>query len=90
MVVYMLFEYAECSTGKQCRQLLYLSVTSPLQACPEGYRVGTNSSLCVSCDDPALMRDYLFLGFVCLVCVLVRLAIIVAANVGESGWPSKL
>ena len=60
------------------------------QACSTGSRVDSNSSLCVQCDDPALLRDYFFLGFLCLVCVAVRLAVIVSANIGQPRWVAKL
>ena len=70
---------------------------SPTQACPTGYRVlpdsnGTtgNSSLCVLCDDPAVLRDYFFLGFVCMVCIGVRMSVIATSTIGKSGWASKL
>ena len=61
------------------------------QACPEGYRVDHNiSSECLPCEDPAVPRDYFFLGFVCLVCVGVRLSIIATTTVGKPRWSAKL
>lgn len=61
-----------------------------VQACPTGYRVDQNTSECLPCGDPAVLRDYLFLGFVCLVCVAVRLSVIAATTVGKPQLAVKL
>jgi hypothetical protein len=50
---------------------------------------GSGSSECLPCSDPAVLRDYFFLGFVCLVCVGVRLAVIAASTIGKPGWAPK-
>lgn len=60
------------------------------QACPSGFRVNRSTSECVQCEDGAVLRDYLFLGFVCLVCVAVRLAIVRATNVHKPPNLAKL
>ena len=68
-----------------------LPPSHPLQACPVGYRVDRNiSSECLPCEDPAVPRDYFFLGFVCLVCIGVRLSVIATSTVGKPGWSAKL
>ena len=60
------------------------------QACPTGYRVtGNGSSECLPCSDPAILSDYFFLGFVCLVCVGVRLAVVAVSTIGKPGWAPK-
>ena len=68
-----------------------LSLTPISQACPTGYRVdGNGSSECVACDQSAVTRDYFFLGFVCLVCIGVRLSVIAGTTVGKPRWVPKL
>lgn len=88
------------SLGIYAHVLHYMHATCPsclspphfycVQACPTGYRVDQNTSECLPCGDPAVLRDYLFLGFVCLVCVAVRLSVIAATTVGKPQLAVKL
>lgn len=72
----------ECP-GMFCGQV-NISNTSTLcysscQACPTGYRV-LNSSICEPCDSPATARDYLYLVFICLVTLFLRITVTTVTN----------
>lgn len=66
--------------GMFCGRLnLSTSCFSSCQACPRGYRVDEDS-LCRPCDSPADPRDYLYLVFMGLVMLFLRLGIVTFTN----------
>ena len=59
--------------------IIICSVYIDPQACPTGYRV-LNSSICEPCDSPATARDYLYLVFICLVTLFLRVTVTTVTN----------
>ena len=58
------------------------------KACPTGNRILNGSSECVQCGEEAELRDYLFLGFYCVVAVAVRLSLLSLLNIGRNSKKS--
>ena len=87
-----LFAGLSCPNPTPCLFKYYMLayVLLVMQECPRGYRTSNMSSECLPCSDQGSLRDYMFLGFFCLLCITIHLSIISLANNGRRAGPAKL